>query len=282
MKAFTLPRTWPLGTIALIAGLIPPNAAGSAWTQGDGDLLILVPTSYTYVDQSFDSHGDRKDRSDKFTMVEFSPLIEYGVTDYFTVGMQPKYREVWIKAADNTTDSNAGLAESDFFVRQRLWSHDDASLAMQLGVKVPLSPDENAQVALGRDQYDGEIKLAYGNRHNLGGSRIFYSGETGFKKRWEVPADEAFFNAFIGWAPRDSSWSFILRSANTVSVGNEGTGPEVLTAFPDYKRHDAQLMTSYKFSNAVSVVGGVSSTYAGENVGIGKTGFIALSIPYWF
>lgn len=281
MKAITLPRTWPLGAVALIAGLIPPKAAGSAWTRPDGSLLILMPTSYTYVDESFDDNGDREDRADEFTMVEFSPLIEYGVTDSFTLGMQPKYRKVWIEDAEGLTDSNSGLAESDFFVRQRLWSHDEASLAIQLGVKVPISPDENARVALGRDQYDGELKLAYGNRHTLGGGRLFYSGEAGFNKRWEVPADEAFFNAFIGWAPQGSSWSFILRAANTISVGNDGSGSEVLTAFPDYNRHDAQLMTSYRFSNSVSVVGGVSSTYAGENVGVGQTGFIALSIPYW-
>lgn len=281
MKAIILSRAAPFGIIALAAGLIPQAALGSAWTRPGGDLLILAPTSYTYADESFDDSGDRVDRSDEFTMVEFSPLIEYGVTNSFTVGMQPKYRKVWIEAADGTTDGNSGLAESDFFVRQRLWSSEDASLAIQMGAKVPLSPDEDANVPLGRDQYDGEIKLAYGNRHTVGGGRIFYSGEAGFTKRWEVPADEAFFNAFIGWAPGGSSWSFILRSANTVSVGNDGNDDgEVLITFPDYNRYAAQLMTSYRFSNSVSLVGGVSTTYAGENVGIGHTGFLALSVPY--
>lgn len=282
MKVTILSRTSASAAIALAAGLFPHPAAGSPWTRPDGSLLILLPTSYTYVDESFDGQGDREDRPDEFTMTEFSPLIEYGVTDSFTLGMQPKYRKVWIEDADGATDSNSGLAESDFFVRQRLWSRDEASLAVQLGVKVPISPDENANVALGRDQYDGEIALAYGNRHSLGGGRIFYSGEAGYNKRWEVPADEAFFNAFIGWAPGDSSWSFILRSANTLSVGNDDDGSEVLTAFPDYNRHDAQFMTSYRFSNSVSLVGGVSTTFAGENVGVGQTGFIALSVPYWF
>lgn len=283
MKTNALHRAAALGAIAIASGAVAPAAWGSAWTRPEGDLLVLLPTSYTYADESFDSNGDRVDRADKFTMVEFSPLIEYGVRDSFTLGMQPKYRKVWIESAEGTTDSNSGLAESDFFARQRLWGRNEASLALQVGVKVPISPDEDASVALGRDQYDGEIKLAYGNRHSLGNGRIFYSGETGYTKRWEVPADEAFFNAFIGWAPGGSSWSFILRSANTVSVGNDDENDEeVLTTFPDYNRHAAQLMTSYRFSNSMSLVGGVSTTYAGENVGIGHTGFVALSVPYTF
>lgn len=283
MKANILPRASAFGVIALIVGLIPTRALGSAWTRPDGNLLILMPTSYTHADESFDGSGDRVDRSDEFTMAEFSPLVEYGVTDAFTVGVQPKYRKIRIEGADGTTNSNSGLAESDFFLRQRLWSRDEASFALQLGVKVPIDPDENANVPLGRDQYDGEIKLAYGNRHTVESGRIFYSAEVGFKKRWEVPADETFFNAFIGWAPGGSSWSFIVRSANTVSVGNDdGNDEEVLTTFPDYNRHDAQVMTSYRFSNSISLVGGVSTTYAGENVGIGNTAFLALSVPYTF
>ena len=125
---------------------------GSAWTRPEGDLLVLTPISYTYADESFDRDGDRVDRTTEFTMVEFSPLIEYGVTDTFTVGVQPKYRKVWIESATGHTDSNSGLAESDLFVRQRLWNRDGASLSLQVGVKVPINPDEDAHVALGQDE----------------------------------------------------------------------------------------------------------------------------------
>ena len=66
-------------------------------------------------------------------------------------------------------------------------------------------------------------------------------------------------------------------------MGNDGDSEEeVLTTFPDYTRNAVQVMTSYRFSNSASLVGGVSTTYAGENVGIGHTGFVALSVPYTF
>lgn len=276
----TVYRMLKISMVPLALILIPSFAFASAWTRPDGNLLVLSPISYVYADESFDNDGDRVDRN-RFEMAEFSPLIEYGVTSSFTVGMQPKYRKVWLKTASGQTVSNSGLAESDFYIRQRLWHRDQASFSIQVGAKIPINPDEDSEVPIGRDQVDADIKLAYGNRRPMGGGQIFYSGELGYNKRFDVPADEAFLNTFIGWTPGGSNWAFILRSANTVSTGNDGNDDtEVLTAFPDYRRHDVQLMTSYRFSNAMSLVGGVSTTYAGENVGIGNTAFIALSTPF--
>ena len=276
-------RRYSLCSLAVLGlGLASTPAGASAWTKSKGDLSILMPLSYTHVDESFDEDGDRVDRP-VFELAEISPLIQYGVTDSFTIGMQPKYRRVWLEDANGDVEHNSGLAETDFFLRQRLWSSGDASLSLQAGVKVPVDPEEDSDVPLGRDQVDADLKLAYGNRHAAGSGRIFYSAETGYNKRWQLPSDEAFFNAFIGWAPGGSAWSFILRSANTVSVGNEDNNDsEVLTAFPDYNRHEAQLMASYRFDNSLSLTGGVSNTFAGESVGIGKTWFLALSVPYEF
>ncbi len=272
---------------ALCLGLLPQVVLGSAWTRPDDGLLILAPVSYTYADEAFDDHGNRVDR-DRFEMVEFSPLFEYGLTDSFTVGMQPKYRVVSVETADGPTAHNSGLAESDFFARQRLWSRNQAAISVQGLVKVPIKPDEDDAAALGRDQVDAAITLAYGNRHSVGVGRIFYSIETGFRKRWEVPDDEISANAFIGWSPGDS-WSFILRSANVWGVGNDNVAntevndesdTNVLTAGPSFVRHDAQLLASYKFRKAVSLVGGVSASYAGENVGVGRTAFLAMTLQF--
>jgi hypothetical protein len=275
----------PLFTLgALCLGLLPQAVLGSAWTRPDGGLLLLAPVAYTHADQAFDEHGERVDRN-RFEMVESSPLLEYGLTDSFTIGMQPKFRRVSVATANGTV-TNSGLAETDLFVRQRLWKHAQASTSIQALVKLPIEPDEDHVAALGRDQVDAAVKLAYGNRHDVGDGRIFYSAETGYRRRWELPDDEISLNAFIGWSPGDS-WSFIVRSANVWGVkdGEDiaqaiDEGGEVLTTGPSFVRHDAQLLTSYKFHNAVSLVGGVSSTYAGENVGVGETAFLALTLQY--
>jgi len=262
----------------LCLGMLPQVVLGAAWTRPQGDLLFLMPVSYTTADEAFDEDGNRVDRR-KFEMVEFSPLIEYGFTDSLTGGFQPKYRQVSVETADGGTVSNSGLAEADVYMRKRLWSRDQAAFAVQGLVKVPINPDEGHQAALGRDQVDAEIKLLYGNRHQAGSGRIFYNGEVGFRKRFEGPDDEISINGFIGWAP-GGSMSYILRSANTFGLGNEDGNSEVLTAGPSFTRHDVQLMASYRMRNAMSIVGGVSTTYAGENVGVGNTAFVAMTLPF--
>jgi hypothetical protein len=277
MKPKPVSRTAIYGVGALCLGLLPQVVLGAAWTRPQGNLLILAPISYTVADEAFDDSGNRVDRR-KFEMVEFSPLIEYGVTDAFTVGMQPKYRHVSVETANGTV-TNSGFAETDFFVRQRLWSRDQAAFSVQGLVKVPMNPDEDHEAALGRDQMDAAITLAYGNRRPVGRGRIFYNGEVGFRKRFEGPDDELSLNGFVGWTP-GGSWSFILRSANTFGLGNEDDNGDVLTAGPSYTRHDAQLMASYRLRNSMSLVGGVSTTYAGENVGVGNTGFLAMTMPF--
>ncbi|WP_139349774.1 hypothetical protein [Thioalkalivibrio denitrificans] len=270
-------RTTLCSAGVLCLGLLPHVVHGSAWTRPQGSFLILAPVSYTVADEAFDDSGNRVDRL-RFEMVEFSPLIEYGMTDSITVGMQPKYRQVSVETANGTV-TNSGLAESDFLVRKRLWSRDQASFSVQGLVKVPINPDEDHEAALGRDQMDAEVKLAYGNRRPAGAGRIFYSGEAGFRKRFEGLDDELSLNAFFGWSP-GGAWSFIARSANTFGLGSDDNNDDVLTAGPSYTRHDAQLMTSYRMGNSASLVAGVSHTYAGENVGAGNTGFLALTMPF--
>jgi hypothetical protein len=195
-----LSRTTMLSAGVLCLGLLPQVVLGAAWTRPQGGLLILTPVSYTVADEAFDDSGNRVDRL-RFEMVEFSPMIEYGITDSFTVGMQPKFRQVKVETAEGGTVTNSGFAETDFYVKQRLWSRDQAAFSIQGLVKVPVNPDEDHEAALGRDQNDVEVKLMYGNRRPVGTGRIFYNGEVGFRKRFEEPDDELSVNAFIGWSP---------------------------------------------------------------------------------
>ena len=278
MKLTSANKLPVLGACAFCAGMFSHTVLGSAWTRGEGDMVVLTPLNYTYADEAFDEDGNRVERG-RFEMTEFSPLFEYGVSDSLTFGLQPKFRHVTLET-ESGTESNAGLAAADFLVRQRLWSRDRASLSVQGLVKVPVDPREDDEVAIGRDQVDASLGLAYGNRHTLEIGHVFYSADVGYRKRWDVNVDQASANFFVGWAPLRSPWSFVLRSANTMSVSKDGEETEVLTTLPDYTRHDVQFMTSYRFRNNLSLSGGVSTTYAGENTGIGNSAFMTLSAPF--
>lgn len=261
-----------IAAVIVLSVIMSGATFAGAWTRQQGEFMVLLPAAYVVANKSFDDDGERVDRR-RFAMFELSPYLEYGFTDALTGGMQPKYR--WVEVDTPTGEkSNSGLVESDFFLRYRLWREGQAAFSVQTQVKAPLEPDEEDPAALGRDQVDAEISLLYGNRIPMRHNSFLYHGELGFRRRFEEPADEIMANAYIGWS-RNAPWTLVLRSANTIGLNNE-EGREVLAAGPNFKRHEAQLIGSYRFNNTVSGVVGVSNTYAGENVGVANTGFVSL------
>lgn len=269
-----------VGLGLLIVAVPAGTARGAAWTRAEGQFLVVVPTSYSVATENFDSDGDRTDRR-RFEMVEIAPLAEYGVFDYLTVGAQPKWRYVNVDLEGGGSDSNSGLAEIDFFSRLRLWSEDEAAFSIQGLVKAPIDPDENDAASLGFDQVDVEGSLLFGNRFALEEGKIFYNLDVGYRKRFDTPADEIHGNAFLGWWS-GGLWTAVATLNNTVGLDNEERSTlQALTAEPDFRRHQAGLSFAFRFGELIglpklSFVAGVSTTYAGENVGATNSGFAAL------
>lgn len=271
MRTPSLSVTATVGVVALLFNLLPSPVDAAAWTRKQGEILFVIPGEYFVADEQFDSDGDRVDR-DRFQQIEVAPYLEYGITDYVTVGAQPKYRWVELDTPAGTID-NEGLAESDFFTRVRLWHEGQAAFSLQGLVKVPIDPAEDDALPIGRDQYDAELSALFGNGHNFDAGRLFYNLELGFRKRFDDPADEVHGDAFVGWG--QGNWTFILHSLNTVGLDSNAPTDEVLTAEPEFRRHKAQLTVAYKATETTSLVAGASTTYAGRNVGVGHSGFLS-------
>jgi hypothetical protein len=244
----------------------PPAAAWSAaWTQSEGTSVFSVPTTYTSIEKQFDADGNRVDRR-HFRMVEVAPRFSYGVTDYLTAGIQPKFRHVELNAPDGK-QTNTGFPEVDTFLRLRLWSEGHQAFSIQGLVKVPVDPREDSRVALGRNQVDTELRMLYGNRHDVGGGRIFYNAGLGYRKRFEEPSDEIHADAFIGWWS-GGRWTLALHSLNTVGLSNQAAGVEVLTAEPDFRRHRLRLTAFYRATDSLGFSAGATRTIAGRRVGL--------------
>lgn len=101
------------------------------------------------------------------------------------------------------------------------------------------------------------------------------SGGLGYRKRFKGPDDQIHADAHVGWAP-GGAWTFVAGSANTLGIGSDRGAREVLTTAPSFRRHEAQLIANYRFTDRVSASPGVSTTYAGESVGVGRSGFVSL------
>jgi hypothetical protein len=250
---------------ALLMTLPPSSAVDAAWTQRQGTFSISLPTTYTFIGKQLDADGNRVDRQ-HFSMIETGPAFGYGVTDYLTLGVQPIFRHVRLNAPDGT-QTNTGFPQVESYARLRLWSEGHQAFSIQGWVKVPVDPRQNSRVPLGRNQVDTELRLLYGNRHDVGRGRIFYGGGLAFRKRFEDPSDEVHADAFLGWWPGDRL-TMAVSFLNTIGLANEADGVEVLTAEPDFRRHRLRLNATYRVSETVSFNAGATRTIFGRRVGL--------------
>lgn len=263
-------------SLAACVSLLPQSAEAGAWTRAQGDGLLSVPVTYTTADEGFDQDGNREDRLE-FEMLEIAPYFEYGLLDTLTFGMQPKYRDVEVETSGGERVSNSGPAEADFFLRQRLWGEGNAAFSAQGLVKAPIDPQEDHTAALGRDQFDAELSLLYGNRHPMDTGTFFYNFDVGYRHRMDEPDDQVSAGGFAGWSV--SKWTFLVTSDNTIGLEEPPSvnvnGDEVLTARRSFSRFKAGLVASYRLTNSVGVSANASRVYAGE--GVGATDAVGLS-----
>ncbi|HSH40608.1 MAG TPA: hypothetical protein VK973_00585, partial [Arenicellales bacterium] len=168
-------------------------------------------------------------------------------------------------------------AESDFFLRKRLWHSGDAAFSTQGLVKAPIDPEEDHAAALGRDQVDLELSLLYGNRHRTETGTFFYNLDVGYRHRMEDPDDQVSAGGFAGWSA--SKWTFLVTSDNTIGLESPPSvnvnGDEVLTARRSFTRFKAGLVASYRLTNTIGVSANASRVYTGE--GVGATDAVGLS-----
>jgi hypothetical protein len=265
-----------LASLLMCLGLLPRPAESGAWTRPQGDGSLSLPATFSTADEGFDADGDREDRLE-FEMTEIAPYFEYGLLNTLTFGLQPKYRDVEVETAEGGRIGNSGLAETDVFLRQRLWGEGDAAFSAQGLVKVPLEPDEDHPAALGRDQYDIGLSLLYGNRYRMDASTFLYNVDFGYRHRLEDPDDQVHANAYAGWAL--SKWTFLITSENTVGLESPPelnvNSDEVLTARRSFTSFKAGLVASYRLTDHFGIGADASRVYAGE--GVGATDAVGLS-----
>jgi hypothetical protein len=267
-----------IGLIALAAAAFIPteSALAGAWTREQNQYLLVVPMDYTVADKQFDENGDKVDRL-KFQQIVLGPYMEFGLTDNFTMGAQANFRWVRQSLPMNDSAENTSLSDVSALARYRLWGEDAAAFSFQALVKIPADANELEAAALGFDQVDVEGSFLFGNAVPAGSGRVFYNVDLGYRKRFDTPSDEIHGNAYVGWSPGGTRWSFVLASNNTFGLDNEDNNVfEALTARPDYRRNQAQLSASYRVSERFSVVAGGNTTFSGRNVGVSHGAFIAL------
>lgn len=241
-----------------------------------GKLYDRVAGNVYFADDNFEKNSRRTDfpANGKFTDINLSNYIEYGLTDSITLINSLVYKRIE-NENDTVKETTYGVGDIDLAARYKLYDGTAGVLSTQGTVKIPEAYDKNKALPLGNGQYDAELKLLYGRSlwpHIPG----YCSAEIGYRWRFQDPADELrylvefgmdFTKALYGRIKLDGIMSMDNGKKTDVS-GN----PTTTNNF-DLGKLDIAL--GYKFTPAWGMELGYTPAIYGQNTAAGATYTIA-------
>jgi hypothetical protein len=232
----------------------PGAALGGAWTlpQGSGQAVLTVTASS--ANSAFDGSGLTP--TPRYNKLEMQGLIEYGITDRFTVMAAPGLQHVDIDAP--TDARRTGLGTTELGGRYRLLQADSWVVSGQATLRLPGTNDTSNPAAIGYTGVETDIRGLVGYGFALRGLPAFVDLQLAQRFRSSGPPDELRADATFGLqvAPQ---WLLLAQSFNVVSEG-AGAAP-----FASYAYSKLQLSAVYSLTAAVSLQFGGFTTYAGRN-----------------
>jgi hypothetical protein len=192
----------------------------------------------------------------RYDKLDFDALLEYGLTDQFTVIVQPGLQHIDIAAPISA--ARTGLDYTEFGGRYRLWQNSDWVLSAQALLEIPGTADRSNPAAIGYTDVEADFRLLLGHNFMLGALPAFAALEMAQRQRGDGAPDEFRADATLGVqvAPR---WMVLAQSFNVVS---EGAGSPVFGSYDYYK---FQLSAVYALTPTWSLQGGGFTAYAGNN-----------------
>jgi hypothetical protein len=242
-----------------------PAHAG-AWLQPKGRGLLILSATMLSSDHAFDDGGSSTSipRYNKF---ELSGWLEYGLTDHFTLILQPQFRSVDIDRPTNA--SHAGLGYTGLGARIGLWSNDTSAVSFQSLVRIPGSSDESDPAQAGSTEMEEDIRLLYGRSFRLGAWPAFLDTEFAYRFRGGDAPDEIRSDLTFGVRPRPD----ITLMAQSFSTFSQGNARGLYDVGWEWK---AAASVVWDFTKNWSLQVGGIATLAGENTLRERGGFVAL------
>jgi hypothetical protein len=232
---------------AVILAAFQGEAHAGAWLQEKGHGLLIVSTTMLSGDKIFDAAG-QPFSIPRYNRFDADAWLEYGLTDRFTLVLQPAFRSV--RVAKPYDLRYTGFGDSSFGMRIGLWSSGDTVFSLQSMVRVPGGPLLTGMHA------QTEIRLLYGHSYKLGTWPAFIDTEFAYRFRAGIAPDEVRSDVTFGVRPRPDVM-MMAQAFGTYSFG--GTGGFYATGW-EYK---AQLSAVWDFAKDWSVQVGGIATIAG-------------------
>jgi hypothetical protein len=244
--------------IALCVGLVivpaSPVFAG-AWTMPEGEGQVLITGSLSDAGESFDRGGSTQSIP-HYKKFELQGLIEYGVTDRFTLVAIPGLQHVDIDGPAG--GQRTGLGYSEFGGRYRFMQGDSWVLSGQTTLRVPGTFETANPAAVGYTDPETDTRILLGRSFSAGAWPAFFDLQLAQRFRAGDPPDEFRADVTFGLRPVPQ-WLLLAQSFNVFSEGAGGPG------FDSYRYHKLQLSAVYEITPAWAVQFGGFTTFAGRN-----------------
>ncbi len=249
-----------LGRIGAILGtalLCAPNPAhAGAWTLGERQGQVIVTGTFSQASNAFDdSRGIAS--TPRYNKFELQALVEYGLTDRFTMMVAPSLQNVTI--ASPTDAARGGFGYIDFGGRYRFMQGTDWVFSGQALLREPGTDQADNAAAAGYTDPELDTRLLFGKSFNISGLPAFVDLQIAQRFRFGDPPDEFRFDATFGLlvAPK---WLALAQSLNVISEGSGRNG-----TFPSYDYSKLQLSIIYNVTPEVSLQFGGFTTFSGRN-----------------
>ncbi|MCC7260641.1 MAG: hypothetical protein IT567_06375 [Alphaproteobacteria bacterium] len=251
----------------------PHPAHAAAWLLPHGESQLIQNVSYYSADAFYSANGT-KTAQPEFTKLVYSPYYEHGFSETLTGGFSLSFEQL------EQSDTNQGVGDSEWFLRQELWKQSGLILSLQPLVKLPrLSASEDSP-ALGSDNADAELRLLGGyGFSDAQGRDHFADAEIAYRTRFGSPGDQIRFDAKLGLRPIDR-WMVITEINSTWHVGSAGASTGLISSDENYDLVKAQFSAVYELGDGRSVQAGIFSDIHSRNTGSGEGVLLSLWMKF--
>jgi len=263
-----------LAVSVIISLLYQENAFAGAWMQPDGGGQIITTATYYSTDWFFNKNGGHVDQTSRYTKYSLDVYMEYGLSEAYTIGMQPTYDFVQNKGGGINAREN-DLADTPVFLRERIWHDDNNVFSVQQLATIPGPYDTHSQAALGYGQSDLELRGLYGHSGNIRNLPYFTDIEGAYRERFDGPANELRMDLTLGVKPQDGLM-LLAQSFSIAGLGNATTHSFVPPSAPNYDLSKIQLSGVVDIPYGFSLQGGGAVDVYGRNTGGGQSLFVAV------
>ncbi|MFZ1991914.1 MAG: hypothetical protein WAW96_19335, partial [Alphaproteobacteria bacterium] len=199
---------------ALCLCWVPRPALAGAWLQPKGDIQVISTLTYHSSLGGFDDRGNPV--ASKYARFELSPYIEYGATNWLTLGAEPRYQ--WAQSGSGAArQTSQGFGDIDLFARAPLVKYGPWVTSIQGTAILSEAYERSRRPApgTGENAYEARLLIA---RNLKAHSGSYLNVEMAYRFGQGGVADQLRLDSALGLKPW-RRWLFLEEMFLTRSIG---------------------------------------------------------------